>query len=114
MLFENFSANVDSVRNTMFYVGRCEGFKELVLGIQGVVLAHRYVRIFRAYHLLVAKRTPLVMENGQTQESQVRLHEVGPHLSSTGSFEAVYKALRFRQLVPPNPAFQVEYRNCLR
>ena len=42
MLFENFSANVDSVHNTMCYVRVCESFAALVLEIQGVELAHRY------------------------------------------------------------------------
>ena len=34
MLFENFSANVDSMHNTACYLRRCEGFAELVLEIQ--------------------------------------------------------------------------------
>ena len=41
MLFENFWANVDAVRNTICYLQLCEGFLELVLEIQGSELAHR-------------------------------------------------------------------------
>ena len=36
MQLVNFSANVDSVQDTMCYVRRCEGFAELVMEIQGV------------------------------------------------------------------------------
>ena len=39
MLFENFSANLEAVRNTICYIHRCEGFAELVLEIQGIELA---------------------------------------------------------------------------
>ena len=112
MLFQNFSTNVDSMHNTTCYVQRCEGFAEHVLEIQGVELAHRYAKIFRAYHIVVAKRSPLLMEDGLTQESQFRLHEqLGPHRSTTIYFEAVYKALLVgdgRYLLPPNPAFHLE------
>ena len=41
MLFENFSASVEAVHNTMCYVHRCEGFAEHVLEAQGIELAHR-------------------------------------------------------------------------
>ena len=61
---------------------------------------------------------PILMEYGFTQEIQFRFQERwSPHLSSTGSFEAVYKAILLghgRQLLPSNPAFQLEYRNGLR
>ena len=115
MLFQYFSANVDSVHNTMCYVRRCDCFAEPVLEKQGRELPHRYGTISRAYQVVVAKQFQLLMEYGFTQERQFWLQELlGPHLSSTGSFEAVYKALLVadgRQLLPPNPAFQLEYRN---
>ena len=53
MLFDNLSANVDAVHDTMCYIHRCEGFAELILEIQGIELAHRYAKIFRAYHMAV-------------------------------------------------------------
>ena len=62
MLFDNFTANVDAVRDTMCYIHRCEGFAELVLEIQGIELAHRYARIFRAYHMAVTKHIPQLLE----------------------------------------------------
>ena len=93
-------------------MSRCEGFAELVLKLEGNDLAHRSAITFPAYQLAVAKRSPLLMEYGLTQESQFRLHEkVGPHLSSTVSYDAVDKALlggEGRQLLPQNSAFQVE------
>ena len=65
-----------------------------------------------------AKGSTLLLVYGLTQESQFRLLEqLGPHFSSTLSFEAVYKAILVghgTQLQPPNPAFQLEYRNGLR
>ena len=58
------------------------------------------------------------MEYGVTQENQFHLHErMGPHLSSTVFYDAVYKALLVgdvRQMLPLNPVFQVEYRNGFR
>ena len=69
------SANADSGHNRWWYVRRWEGFAELVLEIQGVELAHRYAKIFRAYKVVVAKRCPLLMEYGLTQESQLHLHQ---------------------------------------
>ena len=77
MLLENFSANGDSVHNTMRYVRRCDGFVQLVLEIQGFELAHREAKIFRAYHIVVAKRCPLLMEYCVTEESSPRPTTVG-------------------------------------
>ena len=92
MLFDNFSAN--AVRDTLCYVPRCERFAGLVLEIQGIELAHRYAKIFRAYHLAVTGHTPQLLEYGLTPEAQYRLrNEVPERLSATPSFEAVYKAL---------------------
>ena len=106
------SANVDSGHNTRCYVRRCEGFAELVLEIQGVDLAHRYAKIFRAYHMVVSKQFPLLMEYGLTQESQFHLHQqLGINLSSTASFEMVYKVILVgdgRQLLLPDANFQLE------
>ena len=62
LLFETFSAIVDSVQNTMCYVRRCEDYSEPVLEIQGVELAQRFTKIFHAYKKVVAKRSPLLME----------------------------------------------------
>ena len=94
MLFENFSANMDAVRNTICYIHRCEGFAELVLEIQGIELAHRYAKIFRAYCDAVVGQRQLLLEYGLTQESQFLLHsELSAHLSTTISFETVYKVL---------------------
>ena len=118
MLFENISVNVDSVHNPMCYVRRCEGFADLVLEIQGLEFALRSPKIFRAYQVLVAKRSQLFLESGLTKESQLRLQEhLNPHICSTASFETVYKALLVgdgSQLVTSNPAFHFEYRNILR
>ena len=112
------SANLDSGSNIRCYVRRCEGFAELVQEIQGVELAHRYVNIFSAYNVVVAKRCPVFIEYGLTQESQFRLHQqLGAHLSRTVSFETAYKIILFgdgRQLFSPNPEFPLEYRNDLR
>ena len=55
MLYENFSANVDSVHNTMCYERRWEGFAELVLEIQGVELTQRYAMMLRPYDVVVVK-----------------------------------------------------------
>ena len=62
MFFENFSANLDAVRNTICYVHRCEGLAELVLEIQGIELAHRYAKVFRAYYEAILGRSPLLLE----------------------------------------------------
>ena len=106
MLFDNFSANVDAVRDTMCYIHRCEGFAELVLEIQGIELAHRYAGIFRAYHMAVTGHIPQLLEYVLTQEAQFRLRNEEPdRRSATFSFEAVYKALRVddgRQVLPAN------------
>ena len=75
MLFGNFSANLDAVRDSMCYIHRCEGFAQLVLEIQGIELAHRYERIFRAYDMAVTTLVPRLLEYGLTQESQYRLHD---------------------------------------
>lgn len=92
MLFDNLSAYVDSVENTMCYVRRCEGFADHVLEILGVEIAHCYSKIFADYHMLVAKRYLMLMQYGLRQESQFGLHEqLGRHLLSTISFEAAYK-----------------------
>ena len=118
MLFENFSATVDAVHNSACYLPRCDGFAPLVLEIQGVELAHRYAKIFRAYHAVVAKRYPHLMESGLTQVSQFRLHQqLCAHLSSTVSYEMVYKAILVgdgRHVLRPNSAFQVVYQNGIR
>ena len=59
-----------------------------------------------------------MLEYGLTQESQFLLHnELSPHLSSTISFEIVYKALLVgdgRELLLPNKEFQLKYRNGVR
>ena len=90
MLFDNFSANVDAVRDTTCYIHRCEGFAELVLEVQGIELAHRYARIFRAYHMAVTGHIPQLLEYGLTQEAQYRLrNEMTERLSATISFVAV-------------------------
>ena len=62
MLFENFSENVDAVRNTLCYLQRCEGFPELELEILGIELAHRYAKIFRPYREAVTGHSPLLLE----------------------------------------------------
>ena len=81
MLFENFSENVDAVRNTICYIHRCEGFPELELEILGIELAHRYAKIFRPYREAVTGHSPLLLEYGLTQESQFLLHnELSSHL----------------------------------
>ena len=109
MLFDNFSTNVDAVRDTICYIHRCEGFAELVLEIQGIELAHRYARIFRAYHMAVTTHIPQLLEYGLTQESQYRLRdEVTDCLSATVSFEDVYKAVLVgdgRQVLPANTRY---------
>ena len=113
----NFSANVDSVHNTMCYPRRCDSFTEPVLELQGIKLAHCYVKSFNAYHAVVSKQTPLFLEYGLKQESQFRLQQkLGPHLSSPVSFEAVDKSLILgdgRQLLLPDVKFPLEYRNGL-
>ena len=87
MLFENFSTNLDAVRNTICYIHRCEGFEELVLEIQGIELAHRYAKAFRAYCKAVVGQLPLLLEYGLTQESQFLLrNELSAQLSTTISF----------------------------
>ena len=92
ILFDNLSTNVDVGRDTMWYLHRCEGFAELVLEMQGVELAHRYVKLFRAYHMAVAARVTQLLEYGLTQDAQYRLRcEMTAHLSSTIPFEAVYR-----------------------
>ena len=105
------------MHNTICYVRRCEGFACLVLEIQRVELAHRYAKIFRAYDIVVGKESPLLMQFCLTHESQLRLLEQqASHISSTVSFEAAYKPLLIgegRELLPPNSAFQLEYRNSL-
>ena len=74
--------------------------------------------MFAACYVVVTKRSPLLMEYGLTQESQLLLHEnVGPHPSSTISYAALYKALLLgdgRELLAPNPAFHMDYQNGLR
>ena len=67
MLFENFSASEVAVHNTMCYVHHCDIFAQLVLEVQGIELGHCYARIFRAYHIVVAGHSPLLMEYGLTQ-----------------------------------------------
>ena len=62
ILFENFSANVYAVPDIVCYIHRCEGFAELVLEIQGIELAHRYAKIFRAYYETVLGHAPLLLE----------------------------------------------------
>ena len=118
MLFENFSANLDAVRDTIRYIHRCVGLAELVLVIQGIELAHRYAKIFRAYCDAGAVQRPLLLDYGLTQESQFLLHsELSAHLSTTISFETVYKALLVgdgRQILPANDKFEVKYRDGLR
>ena len=118
MLFEYLSANLDVVGNTLCYIHRCEGFAELVLEIQGIELAHRYAKPFRAYYAATLGRSPLWLEYGLTQQSKVRLRsELSVQLSTTISFETVYKALLVgdgRQLLPANKDFQPKYRNGLR
>ena len=85
----------------------CEGTAALVLEIQGIELAHRYAKIFRAYHMSLKSHTPQLLEYGLKQDVQSRLREnVSPYLSTTISFETVYKALLGgdgRQLLPPTP-----------
>ena len=112
MLHENFSWKLDSLHNSVCYVRRCEGLAELLLEIQGVEPALRYAKIFRAYQLVVAKRSPLLMVYGLKQESQFRLHQqLGAHLSRTVSFEEVDKTIPGgdgRKLLPPNPQFKLE------
>ena len=112
------STKVDSMHNTRSYVRLCEGFAELLLEMQVVELAHRYAMVFLAYNVVVAKRCPLLMEYGLTQESQFHLpQQLGTLLSSTASFEMVYKLILVGdgiQLLRQNPAFPVEYRNALR
>ena len=41
----NFSANVDSVHNTMCFARRCDCFTEPVLELQGIKLAHSYLKV---------------------------------------------------------------------
>ena len=102
----------------MCYVHRCEGFAELVLEVEGIEFAHRYVKIFRSYHMVVAARSPILLDYGLRQESQFRMHdEQSPPLSTTNSIEAVYKALPVGdegQQLPSTAAFQLKYRNGLR
>ena len=109
MLFDNFSASVDAVRDTMCYIHRCEGFAELVLEIQGIELALRYARIFRAYQMAVTGHIPQLLEYGLTQEAQSRLRDEGTdRISVIISFEAVYKALLVgdgRQVLPANTRY---------
>ena len=118
MLFENFSANLDTVRNTICYIQRCDGFAEMVLEIHVIELAHPYVKIFRAYCEAAVGQRPLLLEYGLTQESQFLLHsELSARLSTTISFETVYKALLVgddRQLLTANEKFQLKYRDGLR
>ena len=68
--------------------------------------------------MMVAMHSRFLLEYCLTQEGQFRLHrQLGPHLSSTNSFEIVYKPLLVgdgSQLLPENPTFQLEYRNGLR
>ena len=115
LLFETISANLEAVRNTICYIHRCEGFAKPVLQIQGIKLAHTYTKIFRAYYEAILGRSK---EYGLTQESQFLLHnEVSAQLSTTISFETVYKALLVgdvRQLLRENNEFQPKDRNGLR
>ena len=113
MLFENFSANLDAVRNRICYIHRCEGVAELVLEIQGIELAHRYAKIFQAYNAAILGRSPLLLEYALTQESQFLLrNELRAQLSTTISLDPVYKALLVgdgRQLLLANKEFQPKY-----
>ena len=118
MLFENLPANLAEVRNTICYIHRCEGFAVLVLEIQGIELAPRYPKVYRAYCTATVGQPPLLLEYGLTQESQFLLHsELSAQLSTTISFETVYKALLVgdgRQLLLGNKEFQLKYRDSLR
>ena len=113
LLFETISANLEAVRNTICYIHGCEGFAKPVLQIQGIKLAHTYTKIFRAYYEAILGRSK---EYGLTQESQFLLHnEVSAQLSTTISFETVYKAPLLgdgRQLLLANKEFPAKYRNC--
>ena len=118
MLFENFSANVDAVRNTICYIPRCDGFDSLVLEIQGVELAPCNAKIFRSYYETVLGHSPLWFEYGLREGSQFLLdNELSSHLSTTISIETVYKALHLgdgRQPLLANKEFQLKYRNGVR
>ena len=118
MRFQNFSANVDAVRDTMCYIHRCEGFSELVLEVQGIELPHRYAKIFRAYHMAITGHTTQLLEYGLTQDGKYRLHyELNPLLSTTVSFETAFQVLLVcdgRQLLPRSTEFELKYRNDVR
>ena len=118
MLFENFSAKVDSVRNTICYIHRTEGFADLVLEIQVIELAHCYAKIFRTHYEAIIGRSPLLLEYGLSQERQFLLHnELSAQLATTIFFERVYNALLVRdgrQLLIANKEFQLKYRDGLR
>ena len=90
----------------------------MVLEIQGIELAHRYAKLFRAYCETVVGQRPLLLEYGLTQEIQFLLHsELSAQLSTTLSFETVYKTLLVgdsRPLIHANDKFQLKYRDGLR
>ena len=59
----------------MLYGHRCEGVAELVRSVQDIELAHRNAVIFRAYQMLVAGHSTLLVEYSQKQKSQRGLHD---------------------------------------
>ena len=48
MMHENPYSNMDSLKDTIPYVGPCVCFDDVVLKIQAVQLGHRYAKSFRA------------------------------------------------------------------
>ena len=84
--------------------------------IQGIELAHRYAKLFRVYHGHWTFTT--IGWVRITRLIQFLLHnELGTQLSSTLSFETIYKAQLvrdLRRLLIPNREFKLKYRNCLR
>lgn len=84
---------------------------------QGLELENRKATMFRRTRWTLVGQSPGLLQYGLTRESQFRVDEqLCPHLSSTSSFEAVYKALlggEGRLLLPQNLAPKLGYRNGL-